>query len=167
MLIKSFDDIHPNIHADAYLAENATVIGDVTLAAGASVWYGAVLRGDYAPISVGENTCVEDNAILHGDVRLGANCVIGHGAILHSCTVAQNCLIGMGATVLNGCVIGEGSIVAAGSLVHRSLDVPAGSMVIGSPARVVRALRPDEWENTIQDAIAYVEFAQKQLTRFG
>ena len=167
MSLKPFEGAFPTIHPDAYLAENATLIGSVTMAAGSSVWYGAVLRGDYAPIFIGENSCVEDGAILHGDVTLGKNCVIGHGAILHSCTVEDGCLIGMRATVLNGCVIAEGATVAAGSLVHHKLKIPAGSMVMGSPAVVVRPLCSDEQEKTVHDAVEYIEFAQKQLIRFG
>ena len=167
MLIKAIDGHQPAIHPDAYLAETAAVIGEVTLAAGSSVWYSAVIRGDYQPITVGENTCVEDHVMLHGTVKLGKNCIIGHGAILHTCTVEDGSLIGMGATVLDGSVVGAGSIVAAGSLVHHSLNIPAGSMVMGSPAVVVRPLRPDETEHIAEGVAGYLDFAQKQLLRFG
>jgi Carbonic anhydrases/acetyltransferases, isoleucine patch superfamily len=167
MPIKPFDEKHPDIHPESYYAENATIVGDVTIAAGASIWYGAVLRGDYSPIRVGENTCVEDNVMIHGTVHLGRHCVIGHGAMLHSCVVENDCLIGMGAIVLDGCVVGEGSVIAAGTLVHRSLEIPPNSMVMGKPAAVVRTVRPEERAQTVEDAVDYIEYAQKQLIRFG
>jgi len=167
MLIKAFGAEHASIHPESYLAENATIIGAVTLAAGASVWYGAVLRADAGSIIVGEGTCVEDSVILHGAVTLQDNCVIGHGAILHQCLVESGSLIGMGAIVLDGSIVGAGSIIAAGSLVHHSLDIPPGSLVMGSPARVIRTLRPEEQAQTLLDAVYYVDIAQKQLTAFG
>jgi Carbonic anhydrases/acetyltransferases, isoleucine patch superfamily len=167
MPIKPFDEKYPDIHPESYYAENATIVGDVTVAAGASIWYGAVVRGDYSPIRVGENTCVEDNVMIHGTVHLGGHCVVGHGAMLHSCVVENDCLIGMGAIVLDGCVVGEGSIIAAGTLVHRSLEIPPNSMVMGKPAAVVRTVRPEERAQTVSDAVDYIEYAQKQLIRFG
>lgn len=131
-----------------FVAPNATVVGDVALGRGASVFYGAVLRGDIARIVVGEGSNVQDNAVVHLaddlDAIIGAWCTIGHSAIVHACTIEDECLIGMGATILDGARIGARSIVGAGALVTPRTIVPPGSMVLGSPAKVVRALSESE-----------------------
>lgn len=125
----------------------AMVVGDVTFGPGCSVWFNAVLRGDGEPITIGAGTNIQDGAILHSDVfptTLGEYVTVGHGAIVHGCTVGDNTLIGMGATLLNGSKIGKNCIVGAGALVTGKMDAPDGSMVLGSPARVVRPLTQSE-----------------------
>jgi carbonic anhydrase/acetyltransferase-like protein (isoleucine patch superfamily) len=133
-----------DIHPTAFIAPGAVVLGDVTLAPRASVWYGAVLRGDMAPIHVGEASNLQDGAIVHVDggkpARIGARVGVGHGAILHACTVEDDCLIGMGSILLNEVHIGTGSVVAAGAVVPEGTRIPPGSLVVGVPARVARAV---------------------------
>jgi carbonic anhydrase/acetyltransferase-like protein (isoleucine patch superfamily) len=131
-----------NIHPTAFIAPGAVVLGDVTLGAQASVWYGAVLRGDTAPIVVGQASNIQDGSIVHVDAgvpaTVGARVGVGHGVILHGCTIDDECLIGMGSVILNGVRIGTGSVVAAGAVVPEGLQVPAGSLLVGVPARITR-----------------------------
>lgn len=138
----------PDAGQAAFVAENATLVGDVSLAEGSSVWYGAVLRADTGRITLGAGSNVQDNAVLHTgpglDVTIGRNVSIGHSAVVHGCTVGDNCLIGMHATVLNGAVIGKGSLVAAGALVTEHAVIPAGSLVVGVPGRVLRRVSPEQ-----------------------
>ena len=149
----------------AFVAPNATVLGDVVLEKGSSVWYGAVLRGDDGTLTLGENTNVQDNAVLHcdpgGAVTLGKNVTVGHSALVHGCTVGDNVLIGMGATVLNGAKIGDDCIVGAGALVTGKMDAPAGSMILGSPAKVVRPLTEAEIESNRESAREYCHQAER------
>ena len=132
----------PDVGSAAFVAPNATLAGDVVLAAGSSVWYGAVVRGDTGAIRIGKNSNIQDNAVLHTgpelDVTVGRGTSVGHGAVVHGCTVGDGCLIGMHATILNGAVIGDGCLIAAGALVPENMQVPAGSLVIGVPGKVVR-----------------------------
>ncbi len=143
-MIYELDGIAPQIGAGAWIAPTAVIIGDVVIAPGASVWWGAVLRGDTERITVGEGSNLQENAILHTDAGfplvIGANCTIGHKAMLHGCVIEDASLIGMSATVLNGARIGTGSLVGAASLVTEGKQIPPGSLVMGAPARVVRAL---------------------------
>ena len=133
-----------NIHPTAFVAPGAVVLGDVTLGARASVWYGAVLRGDNAAIVVGDATNLQDGTIVHVDhgkpTHIGARVGVGHRVILHACTVEDDCLIGMGSILLNDVRIGTGSVVAAGAVVPEGTRVPPGSLVVGVPARVTRAV---------------------------
>ena len=151
----------------ARAAENATVLGDVSLGRDANIWFGAVVRGDMAPISVGDRSNIQDNAVAHVDddhpLRIGENVTVGHGAILHGCTVEDGCLIGMGAILLNGCVIGRGSLVAAGALVTQGKLIPPGSLVMGAPAKVVRALTEEELTQNRASADGYVELSRQEL----
>jgi carbonic anhydrase/acetyltransferase-like protein (isoleucine patch superfamily) len=151
------------IHPTAFLAPTAVVLGDVTLGARASVWYGAVLRGDMAPITVGEATNLQDGTIVHVDegvpATIGARVGVGHRAILHGCTVEDECLVGMGVILLNHVRVGRGSVIAAGAVVPEGIVIPAGSLVMGVPARVVRpvddALRErirHTWEHYVAEA---------------
>ena len=142
------------------ICEGARVSGDVTLGKGVNIWYNAVLRGDDGAITVGENTNIQDCAVLHEETRVGAGCTIGHGAVVHGCTVGDNVLIGMGATVLNGARIGDDCIVGAGALVTGKLDAPAGSMILGSPAKVVRPLTEAEIESNRASARGYLKTAE-------
>lgn len=144
-----------------YIAPNATVVGDVILEENANIWYGAVLRGDSGTITVGEGSNVQDNAVLHDKVTMGKHCTVGHGAIVHGCTLGDECLIGMGAIVLNGAVLGDGCIVGAGAVVTGKMNAPAGSVLLGSPAKVVKSATSEQIEGSIHNAQHYVELAQK------
>jgi carbonic anhydrase/acetyltransferase-like protein (isoleucine patch superfamily) len=163
-LIKGIGGKEPRVDGDAFVAPTASVIGDVTLHAGASVWYGAVLRGDVERISVGASSNVQDNCTLHADpgfpVTVGERVSIGHNAVVHGATVGDDCLIGMGATVLNGAVIGAGSLVAAQALVPQGMEVPPGSLVAGVPAKVRRELSPEEREGLTLNGTMYAELAK-------
>ncbi|MGM9662633.1 MAG: gamma carbonic anhydrase family protein [Oscillospiraceae bacterium] len=148
---------------EIYIAPGAQVVGDVRLERGCSVWYNAVLRGDEGAICVGEESNIQDCAVLHAALRLGRGCTVGHGAIVHGCTVGDNCLIGMGAILLSGARVGDDCLVGAGALVTGSADIPAGSLVLGSPARVVRALREEEIQGIRRNAAHYLAHARKAL----
>ena len=143
------------------ICPGASVTGEVTLGKGVSVWYNAVLRGDEGAITVGEDTNIQDCAVLHEETVVGRGCTIGHGAIVHGCTIGDNVLIGMGATVLNGAKIGDDCIVGAGALVTGRMDAPAGSMILGSPAKVVRPLTAEEIEGNRISARGYLHTAEK------
>ncbi|MFE3167734.1 gamma carbonic anhydrase family protein [Streptomyces sp. NPDC059224] len=163
-LIVGIGGREPKIEDDVFVAPTASVIGDVTLQAGASVWYGAVLRGDVERITVGAQANVQDNATLHADpgfaVRVGERVSIGHNAVVHGATVEDDCLIGMGATVLNGAVIGAGSLVAAQALVPQGMVVPPGSLVAGVPAKVKRSLSEEELQGVTLNGTLYAELAK-------
>ena len=143
------------------ICEGACVCADVTRGKGVNVWYNAVIRGDEGPITVGENTNVQECVILHEETHVGSGCTLGHGAIVHGCTVGDNVLIGMGAVVLNGAKIGDNCIVGAGSLVTGKMDAPAGSMILGSPAKVVRPLTEAEIESIRASARGYLHAAEQ------
>ena len=138
----------PAVDEDAFVADNATVIGRVVLAAGSSVWYGSVLRGDDESISLGVNSNVQDGSIFHADpgdpVKVGNGVTVGHGAVIHGATVEDLCLIGMRAILLNGARVGRGSIVAAGAVITGGQVIPPGSLVMGFPAKVVRSVTDAE-----------------------
>jgi carbonic anhydrase/acetyltransferase-like protein (isoleucine patch superfamily) len=144
MAIFQLHDSLPQIAADAWVAETATVIGNVIMAAGSSVWYGAVLRADNDVIRIGCNTNIQDGSVLHTDsgvpLILGDNVTVGHQVMLHGCTVGDGSLIGIQAVVLNGAKIGRNCIVGAGALVAEGKEFPDGSLIVGSPARLVRML---------------------------
>ena len=159
----------PDVAQAIWMAPNATVVGDVTLGPKSSVFYGAVLRGDIARIVVGEGSNLQDNVIVHladdGDAIIGAWCTIGHGAIVHACTIGDECLIGMGATVLDRANIGARSIVGANSLVKQGFTCPPGSLVMGAPAKVVRALGVKEQKALRKWAEKYVVVARAHAVR--
>ncbi|MGI5452933.1 gamma carbonic anhydrase family protein [Streptomyces sp. CA-249302] len=164
-LITGIGGREPKIDAEAFVAPTSSVIGDVTLAAGASVWYGAVLRGDVERISVGAQANIQDNCTLHADpgfpVSIGERVSVGHNAVVHGATVGDDCLIGMGATVLNGAVIGAGSLIAAQALVPQGMQVPPGSLVAGVPAKVRRELTEEERQGVTLNGTFYAELAQQ------
>jgi len=164
-MIHSFEGERPDTSQAAFVAWNAEVLGRVTLGAGASVWYGAVLRGDIDAIRVGAGSNVQDGAILHVDEGtpcvLGDHVTIGHGAIVHACTVGDRCLVGMGAIILDRADIGEDSIVGAGALVTQGKAFPPRSMILGSPAKVARPLTDEEVAGLRKHAEAYVELARR------
>ncbi|MGW4446603.1 gamma carbonic anhydrase family protein [Streptomyces sp. NPDC004682] len=163
-LIVGIGGREPKIDPDAFVAPTASVIGDVTLSAGASVWYGAVVRGDVERIAVGADANVQDNVTLHADpgfpLTVGERVSIGHNAVVHGATVEDDCLIGMGATVLNGAVIGAGSLVAAQALVPQGMVVPPGSLVAGVPAKVRRELSEEERQGVTLNGTLYAELAK-------
>ncbi|MFE2041191.1 gamma carbonic anhydrase family protein [Streptomyces sp. NPDC059477] len=163
-LVTGMGGKEPAIDPTAFVAPTSTVIGDVTIRAGASVWYGAVLRGDAERISVGADSNVQDNCTLHADpgfpVTIGERVSIGHNAVVHGATVEDDCLIGMGATVLNGAVVGEGSLVAAQALVPQGMRIPPGSLVAGVPAKVRRELSEEERQGLTLNGTHYVELGK-------
>ncbi len=156
-----------NLIDGAYLADNCTVVGDVTLGADVSVWYGTVIRGDVAAIRIGERTNVQDLTVIHPqsdeDVIIGKEVTIGHAAVVHCREVKDRCLIGIKAVLLPGAVIGEGSIIAAGALVPQGKVIPPRSLVVGSPGRVVREVGDEEYAARIQIAKDYVGYARRHL----
>jgi carbonic anhydrase/acetyltransferase-like protein (isoleucine patch superfamily) len=150
----------PDIHPTAFIHPAAHVIGDVTLGARASIWPTAVLRGDTAPIVVGEDSNVQDGSVLHVDhgvpCTIGRRVAIGHRAVVHGATVGDDCLIGMGAIVLNHVSVGSGSIVAAGAVCTEGMDIPPNSLVIGVPGKVRRATTPEERERIARTVQSYL-----------
>jgi carbonic anhydrase/acetyltransferase-like protein (isoleucine patch superfamily) len=169
MLLKNYQDKKPVIHG-GFVAEDVSVIGDVEIGENASIWYGVVLRGDVDKIVIGDNTSIQDNAVAHcstgNPTVIGKNCVVGHNAIIHSCVVEEDCLIGMGAVLLDGCKIGKGSIVAAGCVVSPNKEIPPGSMVMGVPGRVVRQLTEKDLEGTRLSVGHYIAYAEAQLPKY-
>jgi carbonic anhydrase/acetyltransferase-like protein (isoleucine patch superfamily) len=163
MTVFSLGGVRPTLAAEdeCWIAPTATVAGRVILRPGASVWFGAVLRGDNEPIVVGENSNVQDNSVLHTDVgrplTIGANVTVGHMVMLHGCEIGDGSLIGIGAIVLNGARIGRGCIIGAGSLITENKVIPDNSLVMGSPGKVVRAVSPEEAAGLIASALHYVE----------
>lgn len=168
MIVKSYKGKSP-VLMGGYLAEDVSVIGDVTVQENASIWYGVVLRGDVDAIVIGENTSIQDNSVVHcssgNPTIIGKNCVVGHNAILHSCTVEEGCLIGMGAVLLDNCHIGKGSVVAAGSVVSPGKVIPPNSMVMGVPGRVVRELTEKDVEPIGWSVQHYLSYAAEQLQK--
>ena len=150
MAIYQLDGQGPDLPADGnyFIADTATVIGKVRLKNGASVWFGAVLRGDNEWIEIGEGSSVQDNSTCHTDLgfplTIGRNCTVGHNVILHGCTLEEDALVGMGSIVMNGAKIGRGSVVGAGSIITEGKQFPEYSLIIGSPARVIRTLSPEQ-----------------------
>ena len=162
-MLVTFDGVAPTLDPTAFVAPNATLIGRVTLAAGASVFYGAVVRGDTDSISIGAGSNVQDNVSMHTDagIRLlvGSGVSIGHNAVVHGCIIEDDCLIGMGSIILNRAVIGKGSLVAAGAVVLEDTVIPPGSLVAGVPAKVRRQLTDQEQAGVRLNASHYVELA--------
>ncbi len=164
-MILPFQSHRPLVHPEAWVAPNATVIGDVELGEGASVWFGAVVRGDGHAIRIGRGTNIQDNAIVHVTTGLhgttiGDHVTVGHAATLHGCEVGHGALIGMGAIVLDGAVIGEEAMVGAGALVTPGTVIPPRVLAVGSPARVQRPLTDDELALLRYSGPHYVELAR-------
>jgi carbonic anhydrase/acetyltransferase-like protein (isoleucine patch superfamily) len=164
-MIYALDGQTPEIHPDAWIAPGAHVMGRVRIGAGASVWFGAVLRGDNEWISIGEDTNLQENAVLHTDwgfpLTIGARCTIGHKAMLHGCTIAEGSLVGMGATVLNGAEVGPGCLIGACALITAGKAIPAGSLVMGAPGRVVRSLDDADRARLVESAANYAANARR------
>lgn len=164
-MIHAIGNKRPHIAEDAFIAWNAEVAGEVSLGAGTSVWFSATLRGDIAPIIVGEGSNIQDGSTIHVDTNIpciiGKGVTIGHGCILHSCTIEDGSLIGMGAIILNGAKIGPQSMVGAGALVTPGKEFPPRSLILGAPAKVVRELSEEEIANIQENARHYQELAQE------
>ncbi|MTH63800.1 gamma carbonic anhydrase family protein [Paracoccus shanxieyensis] len=164
-MIWDLDGRNPQLAQDAWIAPDAQVMGDVVLEAGASVWFGAVLRGDNETIRVGRGSNVQDLTVCHSDMgfplTIGADCTIGHRAILHGCTIEDGVLIGMGAIILNGARIGAGSLIGAGALVAEGKEIPPGSLVMGAPGRIVRELDADARAALLKSAEGYRRNAER------
>lgn len=165
MAIYELDGAVPQISDSVWVADSAQVIGNVVLADGANVWFGVVIRGDNETIRIGRRTNIQDNSVLHSDtgvpLTLGDDVTVGHQVMLHGCTVGDGSLIGIGAVVLNGAKIGKGCLVGAGSLVTEGKEFPDGSMIMGSPAKVVRQLTPEQLEGLRLSAQNYVNNARR------
>ena len=166
MAVYALGEQQPQIDDSAWVADSAQVIGNVELAEDVSVWFGAILRGDQLePIRVGPRSNLQDACVLHSDpgkpLTLGAGVTVGHQAMLHGCTVGDESLIGIGAIVLNGAKIGKNCLVGAGALVTEGKEFPDGSMILGSPAKVVRQLTPEQIEGLRQSAQHYKTNAQR------
>ena len=161
-MIKPFKNIDPRIHETAFIAEDAIIIGDVEIGEDASVWFGAIVRGDVNFIRIGARTNIQDMTVIHVSSKthstvLQEEITVGHNVTLHGCYVERGCLIGIGAILLDGVRVGRNSLVAAGSLLTPGMQIPPGSMVMGSPAKVKRALTADElayldksWRNYVE-----------------
>ena len=147
--------------AKTYIAPTATVSGDVVLGDRVNVWHGAVIRGDMGAIRIGDNTNIQDNCVLHEAVTVGSGCSVGHGAILHGCTVGNDCVIGMGAIILNGAVLEDHCLVGAGAVVTGKMRAPAGSLILGNPATVVKPLTQEQIDYIHQDAETYLRLAEE------
>ncbi|GLQ36042.1 gamma carbonic anhydrase family protein [Amylibacter marinus] len=161
MTLYALDGLAPTLpeNQDYWIAPSATVLGNVQLEQGVSIWFGSVLRGDNEPITLGAGSNVQENCTFHTDpgfpLRLGRNCTVGHGAIVHGAQVGDNSLIGMGAVVLNGAKIGKNCLIGAGAMITEGKEIPDGSLVLGSPGKVARALSESEIAGLTQSALIY------------
>jgi carbonic anhydrase/acetyltransferase-like protein (isoleucine patch superfamily) len=165
MAIYELDGVIPRMAESAWVAGSAEVMGDVVLGEDVGIWFGVVVRGDTAAIQVGDRTNIQDLSVLHADVgmplTIGTGVTVGHKAVLHGCTVGDDSLIGIGAVVLNGAKIGKGCLVGAGALVTEGKEFPDGSMIIGSPAKAVRQLTPEQLQGLRESAEHYVANAKR------
>jgi len=165
MAVYELDGKSPQVAPSAWIADSAQVIGHVTLGPDASVWFGCVLRGDTESMSIGEGSNIQDLTVMHADygmpLTVGKHVTVGHKVMLHGCTIGDESLIGIGAVVLNGARIGKNCLVGAGSLVTEGKEFPDGSMIMGTPARVVRQLTPEQIEGLRNSARHYIENARK------
>ncbi len=164
-MIYTLDGVSPILAQDCWIAPDANVIGNVTIGAGASVWFGVTIRGDNDPILVGNGSNVQENCVLHTDpgcpLTIGVGCTIGHKAMLHGCTIGDNSLIGMGATVLNGARIGKNCLIGAGALITEGKDIPDGSLVVGAPGKVIRQLDDSTIDGLRASALHYQNNARR------
>jgi carbonic anhydrase/acetyltransferase-like protein (isoleucine patch superfamily) len=167
MTIISYNGTRPKIAKDCFIAENATIVGNVFLAEGCSVWFGASIRAEVESIRIGSKSNIQDNCVLHADLeypcKIAEGVTVGHGTIVHGALIGSNCLVGMGSILLNGSEIGKNCIVAAGSLVVQGASIPENSLVMGSPAVVKRKLSSDEITRIGENARHYYEFRAQYL----
>ncbi|MBC8015906.1 MAG: gamma carbonic anhydrase family protein [Sporomusaceae bacterium] len=163
--ILSYKGMTPKVDDDVFLAKGAYVIGDVTIASHANIWFNTVIRGDVHPIKIGQYTNIQDNCTIHvmhnHPTVIGDYVTVGHGVIIHACHIANNCLIGMGSIILSYAEIGENCIIGAGSLITENKKIPPNSLVMGSPGKVVRTVTAEEIEAIRTSAINYYEESQK------
>lgn len=164
MPIYQLADVVPDIHEQAYITDNAVIIGKVKIDAGASVWFGAVLRGDNELIHIGENSNLQESCVLHTDMgyplTIGANVTVGHQAMLHGCSVGEGSLIGIQAVILNGAKIGKNCLVGAGALITEGKEFPDNSLIVGSPAKVIRTLSEEAILQMQKNTQHYVQRAR-------
>jgi len=168
MISRPYDGRSPRIGARVFIAENATLIGDVSLGDDCSIWYGAVLRGDVHSIRIGPRTNIQDNCVLHvtndtHPIDIAEEVTIGHGVIAHGCTIGRGALIGMGSRVLDGARVGELALIGAGALVGEGMEIPPRTLAVGVPARVKRDLRRDEIVRLEQSWRHYIEYKERYL----
>ena len=165
MALYELDGRAPQVAASAWVADSAQVIGDVTLAEDVSIWFGSVLRGDTSNLQIGAGTNIQDGSVLHADpgkpLVVGERVTVGHQVMLHGCTIGDESLIGIGAVILNGAKIGKNCLVGAGALVTEGKEFPDGSMIIGSPAKAVRELTPEQIEGLRNSAQHYIDNARR------
>ncbi|WP_299783283.1 gamma carbonic anhydrase family protein [uncultured Roseobacter sp.] len=165
MTLYALGDHSPQVHADTWVAPDANLVGQVVLEEGASVWFGTTIRADHEEIRVGKGSNVQENCVFHIDagypLTIGENCTIGHKVMLHGCTIGDNSLIGMGATVLNGAKIGKNCLIGAGALITENKVIPDGSLVMGVPGKVVRELDAQAIHSLTLSALHYQENMRK------
>ena len=165
MALYQLDEHIPRLAAGAWVADSAQVIGNVELGEGASVWFGAILRGDTEPLRIGKGSNVQDGSVVHADVgfpvTVGDNVTVGHHVTLHGCTIGDGSLIGIQAVVLNGAKIGRNCLVGAGALVTEGKEFPDGSLIVGAPAKLVKQLTPQQMDRVRDGALHYVRNAQR------
>lgn len=165
MAVYELEGIAPDIADSAWVADSAQVMGQVQMGANASIWFGTVVRGDTSSIHIGEGSNVQDASVLHADLGMplviGRHVTVGHQVMLHGCTIGDESLIGIGAIVLNGAKIGKNCLVGAGALVTEGKEFPDGSMILGSPARVVKSLTPEQIQGLRQSAQHYIDNAHR------
>ena len=163
-MIKSFKGKTPVIASSAFVADNATIIGDVTIGENSSVWYGTVIRGDDGPVVIVSNTNIQDNSVVHAEEEglvIGNNVTVGHNAIVHCKRVGDNVMLGMGSISLSGSEIGDSSVLGAGALLTQNKSIPAKSVAVGSPAKVLREATDVDVERTLNNAKIYVKLAKE------
>lgn len=168
MILRAYEGKSPRLGERVFVAENASLIGDVRIGDDCSIWYGTVLRGDVNAIEIGSGTNIQDNCVVHvthesWPTVIGAEVTIGHAAIVHGCTVGRGALIGMGSRVLDGAVVGESALVGAGALVPEGMNVPPRTLVVGVPARVKRPLTDEELARLDQSWRHYIDYKEKYL----
>lgn len=168
MAVYELDGVSPEVAESAWIADSAQVMGRVSIGQDASVWFGTVVRGDTESITIGEGSNIQDASVLHADLGkplvVGRNVTVGHQVMLHGCTIGDDSLIGIGAVVLNGAKIGRNCLVGAGALITEGKEFPDGSMIIGSPAKAVRQLTPEQIEGLRRSAQHYVDNARRFKT---
>ena len=159
-MLRDFKDFKPQIGKNSWISETAVIIGDVKIGDNVSVWFGVVLRGDVAPIEIGNNTNIQDNSVVHSEVgyptKIGNGVTIGHNSIIHGCEIGDNTLIGMGSIILNGAKIGKNCIIGAGSVITEGKVIEDNSLVLGVPGKIVRKVTDEEIKRIKDNALAYI-----------
>ena len=163
-MIKSYNNIKPEIQNNVFIADTANVIGNVKIGLNSNIWFGVVIRADMHYINIGARTNVQDNSVIHVTTKIfptkiGDGVTIGHGAIIHGCNIQNNCLIGMGAIVMDGVIIEEGSLIGAGTLIPPKMKVPKRSLVVGAPGKIIRNVTKEEYSMIIDRAQEYIDLA--------